>query len=158
MYEMPCCPFAAPVYAFRLHGDTYERLLDDAIRMKRGGSVMSPEVRKDVSADPEYTRCGIPDAFGPHGGRVTREHSLIHAGKKIQEKWAIIPCCAAHHGVDSYQDAPTEAAKEIRVWVALNRATDEDLIRFSKAINYIRMRAYLNDKYGIYVPPPIPKV
>lgn len=119
---------------------------------------MSPKVRKDVGNDTEYTRCGIPDGFGPHGGRVTREHALIHAGKKIQEKWAIIPCCAAHHGVDAYQDASTETAKDVRVWVALNRASDEDLVRFSKAVNYIRMRSYLNDKYGSYVPPPIPKV
>lgn len=130
--------------------------------MKRGGSVMSKSVRADVGQDPEYLRCGLQgllgDLIGACGGRVTREHSLIFAGKKIQEKWAIIPCCAKHHGVDEYQDRPGMAPKEVREWVALNRGTDSDLKRFSKAINYIQKRIYLNKKFGEYVPPPIPKV
>lgn len=130
--------------------------------MKRGGSFMPKDVREDVGSDPEYSRCALQglllNLIGPCGGRPTREHALIHAGKKIQEKWAIPPICAAHHGVDQYQDAPTEAKKEIRVWVALNRATEDDLRRFSKAVNYIRMRQVLNDKYGEYVAPLIPDV
>lgn len=123
---------------------------------------MSPELRADIEKDTEYRRCGLQgllkDIISPCEGRVTREHALIHAGKKIQEKWAIIPCCAAHHGVDGFQDAPTEVHKEIRVWVALNRATDDDLRRHSKAINYLHMRTYLNEKYGIYISPIIPKI
>lgn len=129
--------------------------------MKRGGSVMSAELRTQIGKDPEYSRCALQgllsDKIAPCAGRVTREHALIHAGKKIQERWAIIPCCAAHHGVDFYQDAPTEVSKEIRVWVALNRATDEELIRHSKVVKYLQMREYLNGKYGIYIPPVIPK-
>lgn len=130
--------------------------------MKRGGSVMSSALRADIEKDLEYKRCALTgllkNIISPCEGRVTREHALIHAGKKIQEKWAIPPICSSHHGVDGFQDAPTEVHKEIRVWVALNRATDDELVRHSKAVNYIRMRSYLNDKYGPYVPPPIPKV
>lgn len=128
--------------------------------MKHTHTVMSPSLRKDVAQDPEYTRCAILGMillFGPCGGRVTREHAIIFAGRKVQEKWAIPPFCAAHHGVDLYQDAPTQARKDVRVWVALNRATDEELHAISKATNYIRERSRLNDKYGVYVPPPIPK-
>lgn len=118
---------------------------------------MPPELREEIGNDPEYSRCALLGLqFGPCGGRITREHALIHAGKKIQEHFAIIPCCAAHHGVDFFQDAPTEAPKEVRIWVALNRATDEDLYRFSKAINYQREKARLNEKFGTYTPPPIP--
>lgn len=125
--------------------------------MKRGGSVMSKSLREEVGIDPEYSRCALQGLqFGACGGRVTREHSLIHAERKIQERWAIIPCCAAHHGVDFFQDAPTEAPKDVRVWVALNRATDDELRPFSRVINYIRERARLNEKFGVYVPPPIP--
>ena len=40
--------------------------------------------------------------------------------------------------------------KEINVWIALNRATDEELKKYSKAIDYIRMREVLNKKYGVY--------
>lgn len=121
---------------------------------------MSKKLRKDVGEDPEYLRCALqkihPSLIGGCGGRVTREHALIFAGKKIQEKWAIIPCCAKHHGVDQYLDQPGQAPKAMRVWVALNRGTDSDLRRFSKAINYLRERDRLNGIYGMYVPPPIP--
>lgn len=122
---------------------------------------MSDRLRKEVEEDSEYTRCSLQGLLlpliGPCGGRVTREHAIIFAGKKVQEKWAIIPCCAAHHGVDLYQDAPTEARKEIRVWVALNRATDDEIHSVSKVENYSRRKSVLNDKYGTYLPPPIPR-
>lgn len=123
---------------------------------------MSQKLRKDVEDDPEYKRCALQglllDIIGPCAGRVTREHAMYYANKKIQEKWAIPPICAKHHGVDVYQDGTGHAPKEIRVWVALNRATDEDLLRFSKVVNYTRERSRLNDKYGDYVAPLIPKV
>jgi hypothetical protein len=123
---------------------------------------MGKALREEVGQDPEYTRCALQGLLlaiiGPCGGRVTREHAMTYANKKIQEKWAIPPICAAHHGVDQYQDAPTEAKKEIRVWVALNRATDEELARFYKATpSYFFQRDRLNGKYGVYVPPPIPR-
>ena len=129
--------------------------------MKQTHTVMSARLRQEVGEDPEYTRCALQGllrgVISPCGGRVTREHAIIFAGKKVQEKWAIPPICAAHHGVDAYQDAPTQTHKEIRVWVAVNRATDEELFRYSKAVNYLRERDRLNAKYGVYIAPPIPK-
>lgn len=127
--------------------------------LKRGGSAMSAELRKALGIDPEYSRCaftGIDHPAGECEGRVTREHALIYAGKKIQKRWAIIPCCAKHHGVDQFQDHGT-LVKEMNVWVALNRATDEELLEVSKAVDYIRERSFLNAKYGPYVLPKIPK-
>lgn len=125
--------------------------------MKRGGSFMPPELREEIGNDPEYSRCALLGLqFGPCEGRITREHALIHAGKKIQTRWSIIPLCAAHHEVDFHQDAGTGAPKDARVWVALNRASDEDLYPYSKVINYVRERSRLNDRYGTYAPPPIP--
>ena len=82
-------------------------------------------------------------------GRITREHSLIYAGRQIDEAWAIIKICAWHHSVDQFQDGGG-LNKERNVWVALNRATDEELLKYSKAINYIREKERLNKKYGIY--------
>lgn len=126
--------------------------------MKRGGSFMSPSLRKDIGEDPEYSRCSLQGIsfVDECEGRITREHALIYAGKKIQEKWAIIPLCAKHHAVDQFQDAGT-MVKQRNVWVALNRATPEELRRFSKAVNYERMRATLNEEFGVYVSPVIPK-
>lgn len=121
---------------------------------------MAPELREEIGSDPEYLRCALLGLqFGPCDGRITREHSLIYKGSKIQEKWAIIPCCAAHHGVDFFLDAPTEAPKEVREWVALNRASDEDLSRFNRAVpSYPFQRDRLNAKFGPYVPPLVPEV
>lgn len=121
--------------------------------MKRGGSCMSVGLREEIGNDPEYSRCSLL-GYGECGGRITREHALIYAGKKIQEKFAIIPLCASHHNVDEYQDAKT-MVKDKNVWVALNRATDNELVRFSKTVSYLRERDRLNEKFGLYIPPPI---
>lgn len=123
--------------------------------MKRRGSFMSKDLREEIGTDAEYSRCALM-LFDGCGGRITREHSLIYAGKKIQEKWAIIPLCSRHHAVDEYQDAGT-MVKERNVWVALNRATDDELLRMSKVVNYLRERDRLNQKFGVYLDPPIPE-
>lgn len=123
-------------------------------------TVIPPKLRKEMESDPEYSRCALQgllqDRIGSCGGRVTREHALYYANRKIQEKYAIPPICAKHHGVDSYLDGGT-ASKEIRVWVALNRASDEQLQSISKVVNYPRERSRLNVIYGPYISPVIPK-
>lgn len=118
---------------------------------------MSAKVRREVDT-PEYSRCSLKgiheELIGECSGRITREHAVIFAGKKIQKAWAIIPLCAKHHGVDHYQDAHTEAPKNMRVWVALNRATEEDLAPYGRA-GYCTERDLLNARFGAYLPPPI---
>lgn len=122
---------------------------------KTPANVMPAALRAEINADPEYLRCGLAL---PHTckGRITREHAIKYAGKKVQEKWAIPPLCAAGHGVDEFQDAGTEVPKDMREWIAYNRASDEELLAFSKG-NYIRERDRLNQKYGVYIAPPIPE-
>lgn len=115
---------------------------------------LPPKLRKQMNEMPEYKRCAL---LGYHvcGGRITREHAIIFAGKQLQELWAVPPICAAGQEVDHYQDAHT-MDKKMNQWVALNRATDDELRRISRAIDYIRERRRLNEIYGEYVPPPIP--
>lgn len=110
---------------------------------------------KELRADPEYTRCSL---LGYHtcGGRITLEHALIFAGRQVQERYAIIPVCAAGQEVDLYQDAGT-MDKDRNRWVALNRATPDQLRGISKVINYPRELARLNTIYGPYTAPAIPK-
>ena len=85
---------------------------------------------------------------GGCAGRLTREHSLIYGGRQIDEAWAIVFLCARHHAVDEYQDGG-DLQKEKNVWIALNQATDNELKQYSKAIDYVKLREKLNQKYGI---------
>lgn len=120
---------------------------------------MSPELRAEINADPEYSRCAVDlpmyvPLYGACEGRITREHAIIQAGSKLQRKWAIPPFCAKHHGVDQFQDGHMEVPKRVREWVAFNRATDEELMEFPKS-NYIREKELRNREFGEYVFPPI---
>lgn len=109
------------------------------------------KLRKQLAADPTYKRCAL---LGYHecAGRITWEHAVMFKGKQLQERWAIIPICAKGHAVDQYQDAGT-LNKEMNLWVALNRATEEDLWSISRVVNYPRERVRLNEKFGLYVEP-----
>jgi len=110
-----------------------------------------PKLRKQLAADPEYSVCSLK---GHHecGGRITWEHAIIFSGRQVQARWAIIPVCAAGQDVDYYQDSH-RMDKKMNQWVALNRATDDELRAISRAIDYIRERARLNAIYGTYVSP-----
>lgn len=116
---------------------------------------MSPipkRIRELIDKDPFYKNCAL---YGQHGhaceGRITMEHAIIFAGTQLQELWAIIPLCAHGHGVDQFLGGES-TSKDLRIWVALNRATELERARISKAVDYHRELQRLNVKYGAYVP------
>lgn len=103
-----------------------------------------------MSQDPFYRYCVRQGLFGHEcAGRITWEHALKHGGRQIQAKWAIIPVCERGHAVNRFQDAG-DMNKEVHVWVALNRATDEELEAISGAVAYKDLRSRLCKKYGLY--------
>lgn len=109
------------------------------------------KVKNEILADPKYKFCAL-HGYHECGGRITWEHTMIYAGKQVQEKWAIIALCERGHAVNSYQDAGT-LNKERNVWVALNQATEEDFKHFPRAFpTYHEQRERLNRKYGVYYP------
>jgi hypothetical protein len=112
------------------------------------------KIRKEIDADPTKDVCRFIN-FPGHicGGRITTEHALYFAGKKIQKAFALVRICASGHGVDEYQDYEGTIPKDAREWVALNQATGRELQEISKAVDYSRRLIYLNGKYGQYVPP-----
>lgn len=99
----------------------------------------------EISSDPYYETCARKFDGGCKG-RITWEHAIIYAGRQLNEKWAIIPLCSYHHAVDEYQDGG-DLNKEKNEWIALNRATDEELEEVSDAIDYKAKRDRLNKKY-----------
>lgn len=113
---------------------------------------MPSALRRQCSADPEYQKCLRKRALNDHrcrarpldGQMIEWEHAIIVAGRQVQKRWAIVPLCW-------YVHSGPGLVKEINVWIALNRATDEELKEISKAINYIRERGRLNIKYGKYI-------
>jgi len=94
--------------------------------------------RKQVCAREKEKACA---------GKLTFEHALIFAGKQVDEAWAIVILCSRHHAVNEYQDGG-DLQKEKNVWIALNQATDDELRQYSKAIDYIRLKKTLNEKYN----------
>lgn len=115
---------------------------------------LPPKLRKELVADPFYKTCAREGLFDHEcGGRITWEHAMYFAGKQIQKKWAIIPLCAKAHSVDNFQDGG-DLDKHLNEWIALNRATDEDLLPVCKTIDYFHYRHTLNIKYGkAYIEP-----
>lgn len=95
-----------------------------------------------MQADPYYKVCArMRD--GSCAGRITWEHAIIYKGQQLNEKWAIIPLCEYHHAVGQYQDGG-DLDKNENIRIAVNRATDEELQRISRAIDYIALRERLN--------------
>ena len=104
-----------------------------------------PELKEEMANDPYYKKCARSDERNCRG-RVTWEHAIIYAGRQLNEKWAILPICEFHHAVNSYQDNGN-LNKEKHIWIALNRAGNANLLRISKAVDYISLRERLNAKY-----------
>ena len=53
------------------------------------------KLKEEMATDPYYKTCARADT--ECNGRITWEHAFIHAGRQINEKWAIIPLCWYHH-------------------------------------------------------------
>lgn len=108
-----------------------------------------PKLRKEMASDPEYKKCMRNELLHDHecgadpltGKLIDWEHAIIFGGQQVNEKWAIIPICYKVHRGDKLN-------KEINVWIALNRATVEELQAKSKVVPYLNMRERLNKLYG----------
>lgn len=99
-----------------------------------------PGLRHDMSEDPYYKNCCLCGSFGTEW-----HHNFIYAGRQLNEKWCILPLCPYHHRIEKRKDI-----KEILNWIMFNRAGDEILIHYSKAVNLIYQKETLNKKYGVY--------
>ncbi len=108
---------------------------------------ISPRVKKIIDSDKYYRTCARWED-GACTYQITMGHTLIYEGKQIDEAWAIIPLCTYHHAVNECQDGKG-LDKNKNVWIALNRATDEELLKYPRA-NFISKRITLNLIYGAY--------
>jgi len=74
--------------------------------------------------------------------KIEWHHNLIFAGKQVQARFCILPICKQIHDLADRKDV-----RERLDWIMLNRATDDELIAYSKAVDLIRKRNTLNEKY-----------
>ena len=104
------------------------------------------KILAEMNDSPEYARCALSE-YHQCEGRITREHAVYYQGKRIQARWAIIPLCAKYHSVDQFQDNGL-LNKSMNRWIALNRATEEELESYERA-NFVRERDILNGRFGL---------
>lgn len=99
------------------------------------------KMREQMCKDPYYQYCCYT---GLKKGEVKIEwhHNLQYAGRQVNEVWAILPLSEAIH-----IQARNTKIKEKLDWIMLNRATDEELMKYDRA-NLIEKRAMLNRVYG----------
>lgn len=105
-----------------------------------------PKLRQEMSDDPYYSKCCLA-YLGGCSGRVEWHHNLIFGNRQQNFKWCILPVCHAHHEIEKRKDIGEQLD-----WIMLSRASVFDLIPFCKAIDYVRMRDNLIQKYGNYNP------
>lgn len=100
-------------------------------------------ILEKITKDPWYSQCCIT-GHKP----VQLHHAFIFAYKSIQELWAIVPVSKEIH--DQCTQHKPEYSKEMdeRVKrIALNRASNTDLNKYSKVVDLIALKRELNDKY-----------
>ncbi len=97
------------------------------------------KLRFELANDPFYKVCVIT---GLGTGKIEWHHNLIFAGRQVQEKFAILPLMDYIH-----EKARLSHVKDILDWIMLNRATTEELERYSKAENLVEKRDRLNFRF-----------
>jgi len=99
------------------------------------------EMRAEMSSDIFYKKCCLFDE--ECSGRIEWHHNLTYASRRVNAPFCILPVCHFHHFHESRSDI-----KEKLNWIMLNRATSQELLEYSKAINYIELKKRLNVKYN----------
>lgn len=99
-----------------------------------------PKLRDEMANDPYYQKCCVT---GCRNEKIDWHHNLKYASNQVNEKFCILPLSKSiHDNIVKY--------KEICDWIMWNRASDEQIARYSKAENYQYTKERLNKKYGTY--------
>lgn len=99
------------------------------------------KLRDELANDPYYKKCCLS---GVMNEKIDWHHNFNYASKNINEKWCILPVANSIH---QYHQGITSEVKEKLNWIMYNRATDEELKKYSKCKDLIREKERLNKKY-----------
>ena len=101
---------------------------------------MTLELLNELIKNPWYSKCCITGK-----SPVQFHHNFIFAGRKVEEVWCILPVTKSIHDIEKRRDI-----KEKLDWIMLNRASAEELKRYSKVENLLAKKIRLNEKYGAF--------
>jgi hypothetical protein len=104
---------------------------------------MPIKLRKELSENPEYKKCTLKK-YIPHtcSGKIDWHHNARHAGKNIQEPFAIISICKSIHDLVYKKDFRNRLD-----WIMINRMTDEDFKKYHKP-DWGHKKRWLNKLFG----------
>lgn len=88
-----------------------------------------------------YQRCCLRDLENC-GGRIEWHHNLIFQGRQVNEEFCILPVCKKHHHL-----VYDSKVKEKMNYIMLKRASCKQLKRYSKVIDYCKLKNQLIKKY-----------
>src|ERR1035437_9408260 len=100
------------------------------------------KLREEMASDKFYSKCCIT-GLSNNAVKIDYHHNLQYAGERVNEKFCILPIADfVHRNIVKYKAKCN--------WIMLNRASESDLKRFSKARDYVKMKDTLNEIYGTY--------
>ena len=98
-------------------------------------------MRVVMEMTPFYSKCCIT---GTKDERIEWHHNLIFGGQRVNEIFCILPLAQSVH-----RDIVKH--KEKCDWIMWNRASEEEIKRYSKAVDYQKEKERLNNIYGNYI-------
>jgi len=105
-------------------------------------SPIPPKLREEMANDKFYDKCCIT-GLSKNAVKIEWHHNLMFSGKRVNAKFCILPLADfVHRNIVKY--------KQKCDWVMWSRASEQEIAKYSKAINYKRERDRLNKIYGIH--------
>ena len=102
------------------------------------------KLREEISKDPFMTVCIYQSQGAPNHnckGRITWEHAYIYAGRKINAKWALVPCCENHNSGPAMD-------KDYNRYRAIIRADIDELSEKYPNKDWRQEKIYLTNKFN----------
>lgn len=97
-----------------------------------------PSLKQEILSDKFYEKCCVCGVKG-----VQWHHNLIWKGRQENEKFCILPLCPSCH-----EKARNTEFKEKLDWIMWNRASEEQITFYSKAVNYKHEKQRLDNQFG----------
>lgn len=100
------------------------------------------DVLKQLIKDPFMASCCICGS-----DKAQFHHNFEYARKAVNEAWCILPLCSKHH--EMVRQVPF---RRLLDWAMLNRATNTQLDKYNRVMDYKARRAWLNMIFGEFSP------